>query len=209
MSASFVVIVLVITLPVLNNNLSSAQQQTAGELYNDTLIVMVNLERIRTQLLLTEKSLDDGNKDMAFAHAYIPHSITFPSIKNQLTDINKQFATELEARLIDLPFNIKSGKDSLYNIKQDISKINSLLNSLSSQALGSDLQSDKRLIAQIIVFLLRDAGKSYQISNATTAVAISDKEEKQSQPSTRQFSKVDYENAIGLTNISKSQANRE
>ena len=208
MSASFVVIVLVITLPVLNNNLSSAQQQTAGELYNDTLIVMVNLERIRTQLLLTEKSLDDGNKDMAFAHAYIPHSITFPSIKKQLTDINKQFATELEARLIDLPFNIKSGKDSIYNIKQDISKINSLLNSLSSQALGSDLQSDKRLIAQIIVFLLRDAGKSYQISNATTAVAISDKEEKQSQPSTRQFSKVDYENAIGLTNISKSNYNK-
>ena len=73
------------------------------------------------------------------------------------------------------------------------------MNSLSSQALGSNLQSDKRLIAQIIVFLLRDAGKSYQISNATTAVAISDKEEKQSQPSTRQFSKVDYENAIGLT----------
>ncbi len=208
MSASFVVIVLVITLPVLNNNLSSAQQQTAGELYNNTLIVMVNLERIRTQLLLTEKSLDDGNKDMAFAHAYIPHSITFPSIKNQLTDINKQFATELEARLIDLPFNIKSGKDSIYNIKQDISKINSLLNSLSSQALGSDLQSDKRLIAQIIVFLLRDAGKSYQISNATTAVAISDKEGKQSQPSTRQFSKVDYENAIGLTNISKSNYNK-
>jgi high-affinity iron transporter len=207
-SASFVVIVLVVTLPVLNNNLSSAQQQTTGELYNDTLIVMVNLERIRTQLLLTEKSLDDGNKDMAFAHAYIPHSITFPSIKNQLTDINKQFATELEARLIDLPFNIKSGKDSIYNIKQDISKINSLLNSLSSQALGSDLQSDKRLIAQIIVFLLRDAGKSYQISNATTAVAISDKEEKQSQPSTRQFSKVDYENAIGLTNISKSNYNK-
>jgi len=208
MSASFVVIVLVITLPVLNNNLSSAQQQTAGELHNDTLIVMVNLERIRTQLLLTEKSLDDGNKDMAFAHAYIPHSITFPSIKKQLTDINKQFATELEARLIDLPFNIKSGKDSIYNIKQDISKINSLLNSLSGQALGSDLQSDKRLIAQIIVFLLRDAGKSYQISNATTAVAISDKEEKQSQPSTRQFSKVDYENAIGLTNISKSNYNK-
>ena len=112
-SASFVLIVLVITLPVLNNNLSSAQQQTAGELNNDTLIVMVNLERIRTQLLLTEKNLNDGNKDMAFAHAFIPHSITFPSIKSQLIDINKQFATELEARLIDLPFNIKSGKDSI------------------------------------------------------------------------------------------------
>jgi high-affinity iron transporter len=209
MSVSFVAIVLVITLPVLNNNLSSAQQQTAAELNNnDTLIVMVNLERIRTQLLLTEKSLNDGNKDMAFAHAFIPHSITFPSIKNELTDINKRFATELEARLIDLPFNIKSGKDSIHNAKQDISEINILLNTLSSQARGSDLQSDKRLIAQIIVFLLRDASESYQISKATTAMAISDNEKKQSQPSIRQFSKVDYENAIGLINISKSNYNK-
>jgi high-affinity iron transporter len=207
-SVFFVLIILVITLPVLNNNLSSAQQQTAVELNNDTLIVMVNLERIRTQLLLTEKSIHDGNNDMAFAHAFIPHSITFPSIKSQLIDINKQFATELEARLIDLPLKIKSEKNSIQNTKQDISKINNLLDSLSSKALGSDLQSDKRLIAQIIVFLLRDAGKSYQISNAMTAVAISDKEEKQSQPSIRQFSKVDYENAIGLTNISKSNYNK-
>jgi high-affinity iron transporter len=207
-SVFFVLIILVITLPVLNNNLSSAQQQTAVELNNDTLIVMVNLERIRTQLLLTEKSIHDGNNDMAFAHAFIPHSITFPSIKSQLIDINKQFATELEARLIDLPLKIKSEKNSIQNTKQDISKINNLLDSLSSQALGSDLQSDKRLIAQIIVFLLRDAGKSYQISNAMTAVAIPDKEEKQSQPSIRQFSKVDYENAIGLTNISKSNYNK-
>jgi high-affinity iron transporter len=207
-SVFFVLIILVITLPVLNNNLSSAKQQTAVELNNDTLIVMVNLERIRTQLLLTEKSIHDGNNDMAFAHAFIPHSITFPSIKSQLIDINKQFATELEARLIDLPLKIKSEKNSIQNTKQDISKINNLLDSLSSQALGSDLQSDKRLIAQIIVFLLRDAGKSYQISNAMTAVAIPDKEEKQSQPSIRQFSKVDYENAIGLTNISKSNYNK-
>ena len=207
-SVFFVLIILVITLPVLNNNLSSAQQQTAVELNNNTLIVMVNLERIRTQLLLTEKNLNDGNNDMAFAHAFIPHSITFPSIKSQLIDINKQFATELEARLIDLPLKIKSEKNSIQNTKQDISKINNLLDSLSSQILGSDLQSDKRLIAQIIVFLLRDAGKSYQISNAMTAVAISDKEEKQSQPSIRQFSKVDYENAIGLINISKSNYNK-
>src|ERR671921_978079 len=212
MCVSFVFIVLIISLPTLNNNLSSAQQQqqTKTELNNDIIIVMVNLERIRTQLLLTEKSLDNGDTEMAFAHAFIPHATTFPSIKSRLNDINKQFTAELEARLTDLPFNIKAGKDSIHNIKQDISKINNLLNSLSSQILGSDLQSDKRLIAQIMVFLLRDAGKSYQISNATSATSISDKEEKekQSQPSIREFSKVDYENAIGLTNVSKSNYNK-
>src|ERR687889_347862 len=212
MCVSFVFIVLIISLPTLNNNLSSAQQQqTKTKLNNDIIIVMVNLERIRTQLLLTEKSLDKGDTEMAFAHAFIPHATTFPSIKSRLNDINKQFTAELEARLTDLPFNIKAGKDSIHNLKHDISKINNLLNSLSSQILGSDLQSDKRLIAQIMVFLLRDAGKSYQISNATSATSISDKEEekeKQSQPSIREFSKVDYENAIGLTNVSKSNYNK-
>src|ERR687889_847691 len=211
MCVSFVFIVLIISLPTLNNNLSSAQQQqTKTKLNNDIIIVMVNLERIRTQLLLTEKSLDKGDTEMAFAHAFIPHATTFPSIKSRLNDINKQFTAELEARLTDLPFNIKAGKDSIHNLKHDISKISNLLNSLSSQILGSDLQSDKRLIAQIMVFLLRDAGKSYQISNATSATSISDKEEKekQSQPSIREFSKVDYENAIGLTNVSKSNYNK-
>src|SRR5215212_5658684 len=208
MCVSFVFIVLIISLHTLNNNLSAQQQQqqTKTELNNDIIIVMVNLERIRTQLLLTEKSLDNGDTEMAFAHA-----TTFPSIKSRLNDINKQFTAELEARLTDLPFNIKAGKDSIHIIKQDISKINNLLNSLSSQILGSDLDSDKRLIAQVMVFLLRDAGKSYQISNATSAKSISDKEEekeKQSQPSIREFSKVDYENAIGLTNVSKSNYNK-
>jgi high-affinity iron transporter len=207
-SASFVVIVLVITLPALNNNLSYAQQQTRAELNDETLIVMVNLERIRTQLLLTEKSLNDGDKDMAFAHAFIPHAATFPSIKNQLNGINERFAVELGTMLIDLPLNIKTGKDSIDKTKQDISKINDLLNSLSSQSLRSDPQSNKSLIAQTIVFLLRDAGKSYQVSNATSVDTISNKEEKQLQPSITQFNKVDYENAMGLTNISKSNYNK-
>jgi high-affinity iron transporter len=209
----YLVVILIITvlgttLPALDNYLSYAQQEMTEELNNETLVVMVNLERIRTQLLLTEKSLNDGDKDMAFAHAFIPHSTTFPSIKNQLIDINEQFTSDLEAMLVDLPINIKTGKDSLYNAKQEISTINNLLNSLSSQASGSDIQADKRLIAQIIVFLLRDAAKSYQISNATSALPISDREEKEPQPSTKQFSKVDYENALGLVNVSKSNYNK-
>ena len=110
--------------------------------------------------------------------------------------------------LVDLPINIKTGKDSLHNAKQEISTITNLLNSLSSQAHGSDIQADKSLIAQIIVFLLRDAAKSYQISNAISAGPVLDREEKQPQPSTKQFSKVDYENALGLVNISKSNYNK-
>src|ERR687890_2762406 len=116
---SFVVILIIIvqgtTLPALDNYLSYAQQQMTEELNNETVVVMVNLERIRTQLLLAEKSLNIGDKDMAFAHAFIPHSTTFPSIKNQLIDINEQFTSDLEALLVDLPINIKTGKGSLQN----------------------------------------------------------------------------------------------
>jgi high-affinity iron transporter len=203
-----IIIVLGITLPALDNHLSYAQQQMTEELNNETVVVMVNLERIRTQLLLAEKSLSNGDKDMAFAHAFIPHSTTFPSIKNQLIDINEQFASDLEAMLIDLPINIKTANDSLHNSKIEISRINNLLNGLSSQVRESDTQADKRLIAQIIVFLLRDAAKSYQISNAISADPVLDREEKQPQPSTKQFSKVDYENAVGLVNVSKSNYNK-
>ncbi|HET6800819.1 MAG TPA: FTR1 family protein [Nitrososphaeraceae archaeon] len=203
-----IIIVLSITLPALDNYLSYAQQQMTEELNNETVVVMVNLERIRTQLLLTEKSLNDGDKDMAFAHAFIPHSITFPSIKNQLIDINEQFTSDIEAMLVDLPINIKTANDSIHNSKLEISRINNLLNGLSSQVHGSDTQADKSLIAQIIVFLLRDAAKSYQISNAISAGPVLDTVEKQPQPSTKQFSKVDYENALGLVNVSKSNYNK-
>jgi hypothetical protein len=40
---------------------------------NDALMVIVNLERIRAQLSLTEQNLDAGAIDMAFAHAFIIH----------------------------------------------------------------------------------------------------------------------------------------
>lgn len=55
---------------------------TANKL-NDTaaLILMINFERMRIQLMLTEQSLP-VDKNLAFLHAYVIHSIIFPSIKN-------------------------------------------------------------------------------------------------------------------------------
>ena len=60
----------------------------------NTLIVMVNLERIRNQILLAEMSLASGDQDMAFAHSYIPHSVIYPSIKDQLNAIDSQSASQ-------------------------------------------------------------------------------------------------------------------
>lgn len=50
----------------------------------DAIILMTNFERIRTQLMLTERSLANGDSNMAFAHSYITHTVIFPSIKNIL-----------------------------------------------------------------------------------------------------------------------------
>ena len=105
----------------------------------DVLVLLFNIERIRTQLMLTEKSISEGDNTMAFAHAYIPHSVIFPLIKNILDQTNMIYARSLESKLIDLPFLIKSG-NSLENIKQDIIEVKSLLNNISNSTVDSILQ---------------------------------------------------------------------
>jgi high-affinity iron transporter len=150
----------------------------------DALIIMVNIERIRAQLQLAGQSLDAGDSEAAFAHAFIPHTITFPSIKNQLKELDGQSATQLEALLTDLPINIRSGDKSADTLKQDIAQMKGLLDDILAKT--GPLASDKGMISQTVVFLLRDAAQSYQLSNGGT-------------------SRVDYENAIGLVNVAESK----
>jgi high-affinity iron transporter len=110
-------LVFMLALPSLNN-LSYAQ--TMGTTITITtslpdlnqLIVMVNIERIQNQILLTERSMAVGDNDMAFAHSYIPHSAIFPSIKIQLNDINSKSALRLESLLTDLPIIIKTSEEA-------------------------------------------------------------------------------------------------
>ena len=194
------------------NNLSYAQTMgtsTTSLPDPNRLIVMVNIERIRNQILLTERSLAIGDNDMAFAHSYIPHSAIFPSIKSQLNDINSQSALRLESLLTDLPIIIKTSEeaDSTGKIKNDLTEIEELLDNMPNQSIGKDLLSNKIMIAHTIVFLLRDAGKSYQLSNAAVAGPI-DQQQQQLTNNNKKFSKVDYENAVGLVNVSKSNYNK-
>ncbi|HEU4446568.1 MAG TPA: FTR1 family protein [Nitrososphaeraceae archaeon] len=159
----------------------------------NSLLIMVNLERIRNQILLSEKSLAFGDIDTAFAHSYIPHSVIFPSIKDQLNAINSQSRSQLESLLTDLPINIRAGENvqQQRNLLTNLRSIERLLDNISNQTIGQHLLSNQSFIANTIVYLLRDADQSYRLSNATTTI-------------NQQFSKVDYENAQGLLNISKS-----
>ncbi|HEY3095051.1 MAG TPA: FTR1 family protein, partial [Nitrososphaera sp.] len=138
------------------------------------------------QLQLADQSLAAGDSEMSFAHAFIPHTTTFPSIKSQLKELDSQSATRLESLLTDLPVNIKSGEKSADESRQIITQIKSLLDDILAK-LGP-LASDKAMASQTVAFLLKDAVQSYQLSDGGS-------------------SQVDYENAIGLVNVAQSKYN--
>src|SRR3712207_7802191 len=66
----------IVTLLAITQLFSPNYFSVYGQVLSDTdaLIVTVNIERIRTQLWLTEQSLNQNNPEMAFAHAFIPHT---------------------------------------------------------------------------------------------------------------------------------------
>ena len=188
------------------SNISAYGQLSVNSSQNNDdknlFITMLNLERIRNQIILTEKSLTVGNKDMAFVHAYIPHSVIFPSVKDRLNNISSQSVTQLESLLTDLPISIKAGEsvELQGTLQSDLRLIEQILDSISKQEVGQDVLSNKTVVANIVVFLLRDAEQSYRLSNAVTTT----NQQQDDKSSNQQFSKVDYENSQGLVNISSS-----
>jgi high-affinity iron transporter len=160
----------------------------------DALIVMVNIERIRTQLWLTEQSLNEDNPEMAFAHAFIPHTTTFPAIKNQLTEtVGEQSTKQLESLLTDLPLKMRTGEYTEVKTRENIGQIRGLLDQISQQSVGPEFLSDKGIVSQVVVFLLRDAVQSY-----TTISNASDGSGGENNPQD-----IDYENAVGLVQIAR------
>jgi high-affinity iron transporter len=185
----YFVTIIVILQPFISNSFS-----VYGQVLSDTdaLIVMVNIDRIRTQLWLTEQSLDKDNPEMAFAHAFIPHTTTFPTIKNQLAETaGEQSTTQLESLLTDLPLKMRTGEYSEEKTRQSIEQIRSMLDEVSQQAIGPEFLSDKGMVSQVVVFLLRDAVQSYTtISNVSNGSGGENLQQN-----------IDYENAVGLVQL--------
>ena len=182
--------IIVIIQPFISNSFSVYGQELSD---TDALIVMVNIERIRTQLWLAEQSLDKDNPEMAFAHAFIPHTTTFPAIKNELTETaGEQSTMQLESLLTDLPLRMRTGEYSEEKTRQTIGQIRGLLDEISQQSVGPEFLSDKGMVSQVAVFLLRDAVQSYTtISNASDGSGSENLQQD-----------IDYENAAGLVQIS-------
>ncbi len=180
---------IVIIQPFISNSFSVYGQELSDM---DALIVMVNIQRIRTQLWLTEQSLDKGNPELAFAHAFIPHTTTFPAMKNQLTETaGEQPTKQLESLLTDLSLKIRTGEYSEAKTRESIGQIRRLLDEISQQSVGPEFPSDKGIVSQVVVFLLRDAVQSY-----TTFYNASSGSGSENIPQD-----IDYENAVGLVQI--------
>ena len=184
------------------NSYPNAQQATVyaqqeGLDDADSLVLAVNLERIKAQILLAQQFFDNNETNKAFIHAYIPHAVTFPTIKNILEQLDSESANQLESRLTDLPINIKSKNASDINVRTELATAYNLLANLSEKVVGLN-QTDKGLKLQTISYLLNDIGKSYTLSNSSQPVDGTQFGD------LKYNSTVDYENAVGLLNISES-----
>jgi high-affinity iron transporter len=171
-------------------NIGVAQQQVNNQQSTDPLIVFINLERIGTQLNLTEYSLSNGDLEAAFQHAYIPHSVTFPVLKPILSEVDPS-SKSLEGLLTDLPIKIRastSPEEAKSNIRSDVVTINNLLNTISNSTVTQGSIEDSGFILQTSAVLLEDAIQSYQQLNASTTQDGS--------------STLNRRNALGLVNSS-------
>jgi high-affinity iron transporter len=148
-----------------------AQQLTENQQSAGPLIVFINLERIVTQLNLTKYSLDSGDLESAFQHAYIPHSVMFPVIKPILSNVDPDSTKSLEGLLTDLPIKIRASKspeEAYSNIESDVTSLKSLLNNISNSMIGQSSLKDKGFVLQVSATLLEDTIESYKLVNAST-----------------------------------------
>ena len=161
--------------------------QNIGLSPSDLVLVTVNLQRILEQMNLVQTSLTNEDNTRAFEHAYISHSIIFPSIKDKLKEIDQNSTDRLESLLIDLPIMVRSSTQ-MSEIGTNIIQIKDILNDINSAILNQNSSVYNSTISSTIIVLLNDTSKFYQLSNFGNS----------KNPS----SLVDYENAIGTADIS-------
>jgi high-affinity iron transporter len=107
---------------------------------------------------LVKASLIKGDNTRAFEHAYISHSIIFPSIKDKLGEIDQESTARLESLLIDLPILVRS-TSQLPEIENKLVEIVNILNNINSDLLDPNSSDYDSIIASIATVLLNDTSK--------------------------------------------------
>jgi len=159
----------------------------------DLLVLNINLHRITTQLDIVLDKINRGNNTLLFEHSYIPHSVTFPTIKSLANAVDENKSKTLENLLTDIPLQLKSDQNSLL-AKNEIIEAKNIINNYHS-ILKDYLPKQEYFIiqSQTLSYLLKDSNVSYQtFRNSSNNV----------ETNLADYAAVDYENAIGLVNQS-------
>ena len=179
----YISIVIIFTTILFNSTYGVQNAETSSA---DQILLTVNLQRILEQMSLVQASLSKGDSTSAFEHAYISHSIIFPSIKDKLRERDQNSTERLESLLIDLPIMVKSNSSS--EIESKIVQIMDILNTTNSNILALNKVDHNSVVASTIVVLLNDTSKSYDLSNIGNNKDL--------------HNQIDYENALGMVGIS-------
>jgi high-affinity iron transporter len=157
-------------------------------------IIYINLERINSQLDLSEENVESDNLDKAFAQAYIPHTTLFPNIKKDLQRVSPELSSKLERFLTELPILIKDNKNEpLKEIKQTIAEIKNMTFAISNKIIGNDTLKDKNFLIQSSIQLLNDASQLVSIHNSSLITGQKN---------------LEYDSIKGLLDRSKYQINK-
>jgi len=187
-----------ITLSLLGHVYSQSESKT-GELNSqqvikNNFIIFINLERINSQLDISEQNIESNNIDKAFSHAYITHSNIFPSIKPYLEELEPELSSKLEGLLTDFSILIK---DSETNPTSEINKTLAALRNttylIDSKILANNNFGERNFRIQASIQLLNDA--SNFLSNANSSA-------------TEEQKILNYDNTKGILERSKYQINQ-
>jgi high-affinity iron transporter len=184
---------------------SFAQILNEGD--GDKMLLTVNFDRIKTHLAMVETSHVAKNTTIAFGHAYLIHSATFPSIDAILERMNPDLYRILESRLANLAFHIHAQHMTTDEIRQEIAKLNALIDSYASE-LDEKFSTDKVILSQRVVILLNDSASYYKeykyyeglFPNCTYQQAFS-----RYQLSNAEASSLNYESARGFAQAAEEK----
>ncbi|HYO06827.1 MAG TPA: hypothetical protein VER14_07570, partial [Phototrophicaceae bacterium] len=159
----------------------------------DLLVLNINLHRITTQLDIVLDKINRGNNTLLFEHSYIPHSVTFPTIKSLANAVDENKSKTLENLLTDIPLQLRSDQNSLL-AENEIKEAKNIINDYHSILKDSLPKQEYFVIqSQTMSYLLKDSDISYQtFKNSSNSV----------ENELVDYAAVDYENAIGLVNQS-------
>ena len=157
-------------------------------------IIHIGLERINSQLDLSEQNIKSNNFNNAFSHAYLTHANIFPDIKFDLQSLDPILSSKLEGLLTDFSILIKdSTNGNTQKIEQMLKEIRNTISIIDSKILADNTLGDKIFRIQSSIQLLNDASNFLSFTNSTN---------------TEDKKILNYDNTKGTVERSKYQINQ-